>query len=937
MKPISKLRLFIIAIVALVSIYFTASTLQYYMHLRHRPAVESQRPLPTAPEPGKIFNDDPEQINPEWVKWAEVNGDYIAWAETNQEYVAWDVKSDALRENAIPLGLDLIGGVDVTLAIDRKKAVADKVGGLMDSLKRDLSASKISATFTLADDKQSFTLAVAPVDARTAANVLGELLPNPISEDALANSQSQPVSITIATNEIEDSLKSSIEGTKKAIQDRVDSLGVTQPRISMQGANQIRIQVPGAKDPDKLIRTVIRPAVLEFRIVYDDMNRLLGPDGKIRPGVDIPLGFEVIPGKLGELNRETNQIDYTYQDYVVFRTPQLTGKNLRNAGVTYNPSDFTNPIQVSLEFDDEGTDIFGRVTSENIGRQLAIMLDGIVRSAPTLNDAIMGGRATISGGFSNEEAHDLSQILKAGSLPAPLIIENSYQVGATLGADSILSGVNALVYGSILVTIFMIAYYGTAGVISIFALMLNIFIILAIMSLANATLTLSGIGGILLTIGMAVDANVLIYERIREEIGLGRPLRQALSMGFRRAFTVILDSNMTTLLTALVLLQFTSGSVRGFALTMTFGLLANLFTGLTVTYTLCSLWFMWRGGLSLGKLAMFRNSAFNFIKLRFLSWSLSVIILVGGLILVFAQGGLRFGVDFAGGYRTEVSFTEDVTSKAISQALLEGGLQDPNIQHVIDAENTYIIDVKLSESDEAKSEELGETAATAVLVTSALDKNFGGSDGYTVKMKSSFGSQTGQRFSRMALIVICLASISILGYLWLRFELAFGVAAVIALIHDLAIVVMLATIWNVQITLEVVAALMVLLGFSVNDTIVIFDRIRENSRSLFGKSFKDICNMSINQSLARTIVTSGTTFIAILMLLLVGGEGLRQFAKVILLGTIVGTYSSGFLATPLVFAWNEYKGNRLQQALASRKKKREVAKPIGRPGAIKPS
>jgi preprotein translocase subunit SecF len=235
------------------------------------------------------------------------------------------------------------------------------------------------------------------------------------------------------------------------------------------------------------------------------------------------------------------------------------------------------------------------------------------------------------------------------------------------------------------------------------------------------------------------------------------------------------------------------------------------------------------------------------------------------------------------------------------------------------------------------SEDLSETSATEALVLGALDKNFGGPEAYTINMKSSFGSQTGQRFSRMAMIVVCLASFSILIYLWLRFELAFGVAAVIALIHDLIIVVLLSTIWNVQITLEVVAALMVLLGFSVNDTIVIFDRIRENTRSLFGMTFREICNLSINQSLARTFLTSGTTFIAVLMLLLVGGEGLRQFAKVILLGTIVGTYSSGFLATPLVFAWNEYKGNRLQQALASQKKKREAAKPVGRPSAIKPS
>ncbi len=929
MKPISRTRIVIIALVTLVSIWQTWPTARYYLALREKPEVESARPFPSTPEP-------PEDQIEERARWEAENPEVVAWEAAHPEYVAWEKRTRELQKNAIPLGLDLLGGADVTLVIDRQKAIQTELTSLMSRLQADFEGQKMAPRFELAADGNSFTITLEnpQADARKAANILAEyeeVIQGDVSQAAL---ETGTVRIAYQPAEIQRRLTEAIEGARKGVAERIDALGVTQPRISLQGQDRIRIQVPGEGNPDRLISSVIQPAFLEFRMVHaihkeyrERGESIWDANGKIRPEIPIPAGAEVVEGKLGQLNEETRQVDYTYQQFIVMREAPLTGNDLRNAAVSFNPTDLRNPIQVALEFKPEGAREFHALTREYAGkgRQLAILLDGVVRSAPELQTEIADGRAVITGGFTNEEASDLSQILKAGSLPAPLQVESKRTVGATLGVDSIMSGVRALVVGTIVVAAFMILYYGTAGAIAVLALILNVLIILAIMELSRATLTMSGIGGILLTVGMAVDANVLIYERMREEVAAGRPLRQAISTGFNRAFTVILDSNLTTLLSALVLLQFTEGSVFGFALTMTFGLLANLFTGLTVTYTLCALWFMWRGSLSLGKLDLLRDPKIKFLSLRKFTLPLSMLFFFGGLIVIWATGGLNFGVDFEGGVHMEVQFAE---SAEIGEDEIRGALpalEQVIVQEVVDQPNMFLIDAKLVEAGP------GENAlvATENLMRAGLGEAFG--DQFEVVATAQFGSETGLQFSKMALWVTLLSSIAILIYLSLRFEPAFGVAAVLALVHDMIIVIVLAHLWNVTVTLEVVAALMVLLGFSVNDTIVVFDRIRENTRALPGRSFAEICDLSMNQTLMRTIITSGTTLIAVTALLVLGGESIRDFSKVLFLGVLTGTYSSCLLAAPLVYMWNQHRDNRLQIALAQRKlKKPEAARPVGR-------
>jgi SecD/SecF fusion protein len=927
MRPISKLRIAMIACVALLSIYLVVPTARYYLHLQTRVEASGLRPDGTE----RPATDDQATLD----SWREKHPELAQWYDSNHDHILWEEKADQLRGKAVPLGLDLLGGADVTLILDRIEAESNEVDSMISSLEREFGLENVSATMEEIKGQAAFHLGIAdPANSRVTADLLkqyeGTIQFNPGELESTLRS-GRKARINISTPFIDRQFRDMISGAKKGIEERINGLGVVQARISLQSGDRIRVQVPGVKDPDRLIQNMIKPAYLEFRMVHPKNSTLVDAvTGRIPPSANLPVGTEVMPGKLGSFNQETQTVTYREQDFLLSSRAQLGGEHLRSAGVRYDPTDFQNQIKVSLEFNPAGTDLFAEMTTKHANatpkRQMAILLDGIVRSAPSINEPIRSGQAVIEGGFSNEEATELSQILKAGSLPAPLMIEQKNSIGATLGVESILSGVKALIWGALIVTFFMIIYYGMAGVISIIALILNVLIILAIMALSHATLTMSGIGGILLTIGMAVDANVLIYERIREELDAGRPLRQAIGLGFNRAFTVILDSNMTTLMAALILLQFTEGSVKGFALTMSFGLIANLFTGLTVTYTLCALWFGKFGQLSLGKLSVFKNPTIDFIGLRKFSWPLSLIILIGSLVVVSAGGGMKYGVDFAGGVRAEVHFNkDDVSEEAIRTAMLGRGLEDPRVVRILGEGNRYQVEAKLVEDEAGPS-----LPQTEKKFDEALEVAFAGA--FEVKSRAEFGALTSGEFRELAFWVVLLASIAILIYLSVRFEPVFGVAAIIALVHDLTIVVLLATLWKVQITLEVVAALMVLLGFSVNDTIVIFDRVRENSRTVFGKTFRELCNLSMNQSLSRTVVTSGTLLIAVLVLLLIGGEGLKPFAKVVLLGTIVGTYSSCFVATPLVDKWNDHNNNKTLQALAAKKKKKaEGAKPIGRP------
>ena len=861
-------------------------------------------------------------------------------AAFQKESAKYDKTKQDLQRGAIKLGLDLIGGVDVLLKIDMEKARAHLLNVEKEDITRILTQSMITPTFTPTKDGNGIILKIEDKsNARQAVNALrdffkGEMFQN---VDPATLEKTGQIELRLSPIYVNRKTKEAIESAEKSIRERVDRFGVTQPSVSLQGNNAIRVQVPGEKDPEYVISQVIRPARLEFYALHDDSDRLAATlydrvkvkdargqekeEFRLKPGAVLPAGYIGMPSQETKHAEGAVAAKVIQEMCIVKQEPAMVGGTLQDAYVETNPTSLANPIEVALTFDRKGAVEFRNLSKKYLHKQVAIVLDGIIYSHPVFQSVIPDGRAVITGSFSAAEARDLALVLKAGAMPAELTPAQKTAIGPSLGGESIDASIRALVIAGTCITAFMIIYYGMAGVISIVALVLNVLMVVACLGLFNATLTLSGIGGLILTIGMAVDTNVLIYERIREEVWDGRPIAAALRAGFNRAFSVIVDSHLTTLLTAAVLLQFGKGSVQGFALTMIFGLMANLFTGLTVTYAICRIWVTWRNSLNLGKLAIFRNPTIPFINMRYVSFSISGLMLLTALLILTIKGP-EYAVDFQGGVITDVRLTKenptaDLTNQ-IGQALSKGGLpgEQARVQKVTNTnQSEYLLRVGLQTPPGAKG---GDVTYTQKMIEKAMLQGFK-ADEVQFLSTESVSNEVGQQFQQIAFLLVIASSIAILAYLWFRFELVFGIAAVIALLHDFIFVLGLMVFLNYQVSLDVVSGLMILLGFSVNDTIVIFDRIRENSHTMHGRSFHEICDHAMNRSLSRTLITSGTVLIVMIIMFFWGGYSLKPLAMTMIIGSIVGTYSSDFIAAPLVFWWNERQKGKLSEMLGHKK------------------
>jgi len=840
-----------------------------------------------------------------------------------------EIENRTLPFGAAPIrfGLDLEGGTDIMLALDQEATVRDRLNELRRAIRREMQRERIGATIAIDVPQRAIVIALSrPEDARIANTILDPYKDRFQPWDQGAFERGERVVLKLRDREITRYQNEAIESALKVIRRRVDVLGLVQPVVVKQGNTRIRVQMPGVEDPQAVIDTIIKPAQLEFRFLHkksdEEVRKLFTPEDykkvcdyiakrkslpdplPLKPDAEIPPGYTLVPGEwIDHSGEEQGKPPVRrYKPFLVRDTVEITGARLRNAWVYFNAQNLVSPWEISLEFNRQGTYEFREITRQHVGDQLAIILDGFLYSAPVIKTVIPNGRARIEGDFTQKEAVDLSLVLKAGALPANLRPIQSSVVEATLGTDSIRKGINALLIGAVAVVIFMISYYGTSGFIAVIALAINVLCIAAILSLSRATLTLSGIGGILLTIGMAVDANVLIYERIREEKATSRGLKAAITKGFGRAFSVIFDSNLTTLITALVLLQFGVGSVQGFALTMTFGIFATLFTGLFVTHVLTDLWVQWRNGLSVGKLRIFRNPKFNVMGMRHFGYAISFLLLATGIGTMIAKGGPQFGVQFTGGVVADVGFEKPTSEDEIKNALA-GTFPTPIVQKIRGEQNRFILRVKTVGGDLQK---------TAALLRQALTKHYG-EKVVDIGSTEAISSEVGGEFVKKAIVAILIASVGILIYLWFRFELIFGAGAVTALFHDVLVTLGLVTIFGQEISLDVVAALLIVVGYSVNDTIVIFDRIRETIRTTYGVPYPEMLNKSINESLNRTFVTSLSTLFTTLVMLFFGGPGLRGFALVLTIGIIIGTYSSSFVATPVIYEYQELRRRRQEK------------------------
>ena len=471
--------------------------------------------------------------------------------------------------NKIVLGLDLQGGMHLVLDVDREKAVENYTQRLADSIKDHLKSEGVAFVAVERLGESSVRIVAEDLEGKGAvAGAMGEEFPLFFTDGGEGN----VLVYKLQDVEVERLKDWATTQALETIRNRIDKFGVSEPVIQRQGQREILIQLPGLKNPDRAIALIGKTAILEFKLIDESMNPIDALAGLV------PFGSEVLYEEVRD--RQTGEIIDSVP-YLVKKETIISGDLLSDARVAFD-SQYNEPY-VSITFDSNGAKIFERVTAANVGNRLAVVLDGKIHSAPVIRERIGGGRASISGNFGYDEATDLAIVLRAGALPAPVNIIQNVTVGPSLGQDSIDAGVKAVMLGGVLVLLFMIFYYRVSGVIANIALILNLVMLLGAMAWIGATLTLPGIAGIILTIGMGVDSNVLIFERIKEEIRAGRTPRSAADAGFERALWTIIDAHVTTLITAIVLFQFGSGPIKGFAVTLSLGILINLFTALMGT------------------------------------------------------------------------------------------------------------------------------------------------------------------------------------------------------------------------------------------------------------------------------------------------------------------------------------------------------------------
>jgi SecD/SecF fusion protein len=677
----------------------------------------------------------------------------------------------------------------------------------------------------------------------------------------------------------------------EVLRKRIDQFGVAEPLIQPESGNRILIQLPGLSEAvtASARAQITNSAYLEFRLVKEDSQQIIDNH------LPIPPGYELLKQVAPPVEDGKPQ---PVETAVVKKRAEngLAGDIIKDAMV--GRGNMGEP-EIEFRLNDNGAKRFAEVTRNSIGRQLAIVLDGQLYSAPVIQSAIETGSGEITGHFTPEEAQQLANVLR-NPLRAPLEIVSSSVVDPTLGKDSIRSGIKASIYGVIFVSAFMLVYYLIAGLAANVALITNIIILLGVMCSIGATFTLPGIAGGVLTVGMAVDANVLIYERIREELAKGKSLRGAINAGYARAFGTIFDSHVTTLISSVILIFMGTGEIKGFGVTLTIGVAASLFTALVVTRLLFNFMLDRNWLKSLPMLHIIKSAKLDFMKvatpLFVITWAFILLSLGYG---AFGRGDKLFGVDFRGGDSTTFSFDQKIGVDQIRSAMTGIGEQDAQIQYQKDVSGgSDTLRVTTSSGSEPK-------------VQQALKQQFPQSH-FTVIGSQQVGAIVGREIQRSAIVACLLSMFGILVYVAFRYEFSFAVSAIVGVLHDVLLAIGCYCIANAvsgrQFNATVVAAVLTIIGFSLNDKIVIFDRIRENLKLGVRGSFREVINQALNQTLSRTIITSGTVFLAALSLFIFGGGVINDFAFTFLVGIITGTYSSIYVASALVLWW--HKGER---------------------------
>src|SRR5438128_1373397 len=677
--------------------------------------------------------------------------------------------------------------------------------------------------------------------------------------------------------------KGMLDQAVEVIRKRVDYFGGGEPIISPVGSDRILVQIPGPDTAEShgARDQLSRVAKLEFRLVYPDNGERLR---------EIDEGKQVIPPEYRiETHKHQGEDGKTVEErLLVKKKADLAGDRVSSAGASYEKEGWV----VHLRFDAEGAKQFGNITAANVHHRFAIVLDGVIQSAPVIQDAIYGGDAQITGRFTEEEARGLASVLE-NPLQTPVSIEEERSISPTLGLDSIRASVLAGLVGLAITLVCVAIYYKVPGFIANLALLINLVLLLGALTMFHFVLTLPGIAGIILTIGLSVDANVLIYERLREEMALGKSLKVALNTAYEKAFSSIFDANLTTLITAAILFWKASGPVKGFAISLSLGILASLFTALIVGRS-CLGWLVDTGRLKrIPMLHLISAQNINFLGKGFIACMISLALLLAGAAAFYIRGEKNFGVDFRGGDLITLSAPGKIDIGQVRNALKPIGFADASIQESTQGGKSYItIRTPLNTSDKVEKQ-----------IMHAIP-----SAGFKVEGSERVGALVGGELAKNSLVALGLGILGILIFVTFRFELSFAVGAIVALLHDVLITVGMFSLLGRELTLTMVGAVLTIAGYSINDTIVVYDRIREGLASGRRGTIEEIMNSSINQTLSRTILTSTVTLIPILCLFLFGGAVLRDFSLAIIIGVVVGTYSSIFIASPIVLWWSRARG-----------------------------
>ncbi|MFP4260474.1 MAG: protein translocase subunit SecD [Opitutales bacterium] len=703
------------------------------------------------------------------------------------------------------------------------------------------------------------------------------------------------VGVTLKIDELAQAQMSQFEQAEqlqKAISimaDRLDGMGVSEPIIRAQGEDSIEIQLAGlsTRENPEVIDQVKKPARLEFRRVHPELR----PDST--PASESPVGYEVLAEEIED--RETGRVSERRQ--FVKMIPEATGEIVKDAYASQSPA---GGFMINLEMTSDGADVFRKVTEQMVGEPLAIVLDGKLYSAPTIQD-VLSRNAQITGSFSQREAIELANVLN-NPLAVELRVDQMYEVGPTMAEDARASSVNAAQWGAILVVLFMLGYYFVGGVVAVISAFVNVTIVLGVLASLGATLTLPGVAALVLTLGMGVDANILIFERIREELRAGKSIRNATIAGFQKVTSTIVDANVTTLITATILVWLGAGPVKGFGVTLAIGICASIFCALVVTRFLVDFLVHRLGVSKILGLSLFPERKIDFFQFRKPAFAASWLIVLAGVVSIVLHHDNILGKDFTGGDEMTVNFTERLDTSEIMDVVEAQELGDvTGLYQTLIGEDREVLKLQTP---------FGEARDVLTVLQEAFP-----AAGLEEAGISQMGASVSKSIQWNALLSVLCALGGILLYVAFRFEVGYGVGAVVATIHDalmtIGIFVLcgeLGLFVSGQFTAPMLAAILMIVGYSINDTIVVFDRIREELELNPGTDLRNIINMAISRVISRSLLTSITTLLAATTLYVFGAGVINDFAFVFIIGILTGTFSSIFIASPVFFWW--HKGDR---------------------------